>query len=71
LFNVTLCLFHAAASRAYQVVLDTQLNSMVRRLFRLLREKCGLRECAAKRVSSSRAWNVARDATEGKKPPPE
>jgi hypothetical protein len=33
LFNGTLCLFHAAASLAYQVVVDTQLNSMVRRLF--------------------------------------
>jgi hypothetical protein len=42
LFNATLCLFHAAASLVYQVVLDTQLNSTVRRLFRLPREKCGL-----------------------------
>jgi hypothetical protein len=33
LFDATLCLFHAAASLVYQVVLDTQLNSMVRRLF--------------------------------------
>jgi hypothetical protein len=44
LFNATLCLFHAAASLVYQVVVHTQLNSTVRRLFRLRREKCGLKE---------------------------
>src|SRR5437763_4546952 len=42
LFDATLCLFHAAASRLYQVVGDTQLNSTVRRLFSSYREKCGL-----------------------------
>ena len=36
LFNATLCLFHAAASLPIKLLLDTQLNSTVRRLFRLL-----------------------------------
>ncbi|MGZ8792458.1 MAG: hypothetical protein ACXW4P_30030, partial [Thermoanaerobaculia bacterium] len=42
LFDATLCLFHAAASPAYQVLADAELNSTVRRLFRFYGEKCGL-----------------------------
>jgi hypothetical protein len=49
LFKGTLCLFHAAASAAYQVVLDNQLNSTVRRLFHQYREKCGLTARARQR----------------------